>query len=658
MILTTDKTVVNNIGFEEESSFSINKEFLGKIFNVLSGFYGNVYESPLKEICNNAYDAELEAGRVPSPKIIYKDGVVSVSDKGGGMSKEFMLTKYTQAGFSTKSDNNVYIGAFGLGRMSLFAYLKEINESQYTVETIVNGIKYYYVVYKKDEIPCINLLHEEVTEEENGTTVSFSVPYYLKTTFESSIKNQLRFFDNIQIEGLNVNLAPFIKTKNYVVDFNNISYDTMKCVVGKNIYEINKGVEVRSSNILLYFDIGEVDLVENREQLKYTEKTLKAIREKYKIVKEEMQNLYNEQNKDVDSILKWYELKKSFNAYVNINGRDFNVSSFGISNSPSLKGYDESLLKHFHDFYNSICILFEKAEVRNVIYRNITLQKIVYTTNKEKFNTNLLKFNGKSLLINLDLNIHVDEYLKSLESHQGISINKEQFINFYEQLKEEIKEGSIHVSQLKKPIRYYTSNRLKADKGEIKYSILSKRTNKYIEEKVLIKDFLKNNCYIVFTELSELKSFYATHNVLYNPKRKFIYINKTDFKKLKNCKVYLFTDFINSKEYVNALVRGFIVENFEINGRLLNLSYNRYFSEGLKKVINAYKTFRKYKSYKNLTIYKGNHLIKENPLYIKFQEYIDEVNTVEKEITFAYQNHPFYKKYIILQKKLKRCQSK
>ena len=34
MILTTEKTEVNLLGFEEGTSFKINSEFLGKIFNI------------------------------------------------------------------------------------------------------------------------------------------------------------------------------------------------------------------------------------------------------------------------------------------------------------------------------------------------------------------------------------------------------------------------------------------------------------------------------------------------------------------------------------------------------------------------------------------------------------------------------------------------
>ena len=117
MILTTEKTEVNLLGFEEGTSFKIKPEFLGKIFNILSGFYSDVYGSPLRELLNNAWDAELEAGiKSPSPKIKYEDGTITISDKGTGMSKDFMLNRYISAGDSTKTGSNNFIGGFGVGR--------------------------------------------------------------------------------------------------------------------------------------------------------------------------------------------------------------------------------------------------------------------------------------------------------------------------------------------------------------------------------------------------------------------------------------------------------------------------------------------------------------------------------------------------------------
>lgn len=117
MILTTEKTEVNLLGFEEGTSFKINPEFLGKIFNIISGFYSDVYGSPLRELLNNAWDSEIDAGiENPSPKIKYEDGTITISDKGTGMSKDFMFNKYISAGFSTKSHTNAFIGSFGVGR--------------------------------------------------------------------------------------------------------------------------------------------------------------------------------------------------------------------------------------------------------------------------------------------------------------------------------------------------------------------------------------------------------------------------------------------------------------------------------------------------------------------------------------------------------------
>lgn len=116
MIITKETENIKLLGQNESSSFKIEGEFLGKIFNIISGFYSDAYGSVIRELCNNAYDAELEAGiKNPSPKIKYENQTLTISDYGNGMSKDFMLNKYVSAGYSTKNNTNLFIGGFGVG---------------------------------------------------------------------------------------------------------------------------------------------------------------------------------------------------------------------------------------------------------------------------------------------------------------------------------------------------------------------------------------------------------------------------------------------------------------------------------------------------------------------------------------------------------------
>lgn len=668
MILTTEKTEVNLLGFEEGTSFKIKPEFLGKIFNIISGFYSDVYGSPLRELLNNAWDAEIDAGvENPSPKIKYEDGVITISDKGTGMSKDFILNRYISAGDSTKNGSNNFIGGFGVGKLAILSYLKQINETQYNLETIVDGIKYYYVIYKKDEIPNVNLLFEEETTEPNGTSVSFPVPnnYHLGK-FKEAIVNQLRFFEGIQLEGFGVELKPFLKREHYCVDFNNFDYYSPHCVVGKNIYKIDvsKFGLMGEGKILLYFNVGDVDLVENREELKYTQKTLDALVNKFNLVKRELETIYNEQNLEIESIFEWIEKRKNTTAYVNIDGHTLAVTKqFKIINRASLKGFNNSLFVGYTRLQDFLELFYEVKQLRgSFLHGHNTL---VYTNEEKKFSTYKLKHNNKThiVLLNSIFEKKIEDNNKS--GFYFLNNNKEEFLKFQEQLKEEILKNCLNVSELRSPVYYSKSPALKVTKEEIKYTYFD-RYNRKCKRNISLSLFSKHyHNYLVFTDE---KHFLQNNNICkYSAvkdckMRTRIYLLANEYKKLlkNNIKHILHSDFIKTEEYKNAVVRGKIQQYSNMYVTYLSKQEKRLCLElkelfavqdeinYLKKKINEGLIIVSNYNYENLKHPYLELLNKDEELKDKFHNQIEWLRRSKK----------LYLKYCLLNKKLEKCQSK
>ena len=97
-------------------------------------------------------------------------------------------------------------------------------------------------------------------------------------------------------------------------------------------------------NILLYFNVGDVDLVENREELKYTDKTISALRDKYSAAKKDLEILYKEQNDEITNTLKWIDKLKDTYGSVVLNEKEISLKQFKIYSTPVLKGYDNKIL--------------------------------------------------------------------------------------------------------------------------------------------------------------------------------------------------------------------------------------------------------------------------------------------------------------------------
>jgi hypothetical protein len=171
MIFDTGKNNVQKSLLNNSQSFQIATG--NKIFRILSdSIYVQKVDAVIREICSNAYDAHVEAKQ--KQQFIVKlptelDLEFKVRDFGFGLSAEDM-SMYTTYGESTKSSSNAYIGAFGIGAKSPFAYTNTFNVTSYQ-----NGKGRAYSMFVEDGSPQMTLMGEFDTQEGSGLEVFFQV---------------------------------------------------------------------------------------------------------------------------------------------------------------------------------------------------------------------------------------------------------------------------------------------------------------------------------------------------------------------------------------------------------------------------------------------------------------------------------------------------
>jgi hypothetical protein len=190
--IDVEKTVQN-------SQFKIATN--SKIFSILSdSIYVQKIDAVIRELCCNAYDAHIESRQdrrflVKLPNDL--DPEFKVRDFGFGLSHEDM-SMYTTYGESTKSSSNAYIGAFGIGAKSPFAYTNTFNVTSYQ-----NGKGKAYSMFVEDGAPQMTLMGEFETDEPSGLEVFFPVRLSDIRDFQDKAIRILAFMaDRLEVSGV------------------------------------------------------------------------------------------------------------------------------------------------------------------------------------------------------------------------------------------------------------------------------------------------------------------------------------------------------------------------------------------------------------------------------------------------------------------------
>ena len=291
--------------------------------------YSNKIGAVCREVSSNSRDANREAGRSNTPititisddnDLLNEQTTISFKDNGIGISPERISSVFLKYGSSTKRDNNIQTGGFGIGAKTPFAYSNEfliVTVSDYKGKRIESIYQAAILNVDGKEVSQLIPISEEETEEETGTTIVVPIKQGDITSFVKECLQATLFwdvqpnyvgFENYQdvpiftslIEGegcrviygtqksvINLRQNDLI----FIVDgiFYTFNMDTLNG--NSKYYEMSRGFildaitthhyDRENTNPVLEFKTGELTLSASREQIELLDDNLDIIFERY-----------------------------------------------------------------------------------------------------------------------------------------------------------------------------------------------------------------------------------------------------------------------------------------------------------------------------------------------------------------------------------------
>lgn len=284
-------------GSQKSAKFGISKGSEAHIMTILRDtLYSDRILAVIREYASNAWDAHIDAGKADVPIRVtlptLEDLTLRIRDYGPGLSEDQVFNVYIQFGESTKRGSNEAVGMLGIGCKSAFAYA-----DTFTVVSYNGGFKCTYVAaIDETNRGEMHQIHKEPCGDETGVEVIVPVKHQDTQAFHQKARGLLKFFN--PVPDANIDLSGGAKHRSYDAGFV-LTYDdnyyrsnewvaVMGCIPYRiNVNEVacNDYYSVEASFLKnmsggLYFDIGEVDVSATREELKYSERTKKALRKK------------------------------------------------------------------------------------------------------------------------------------------------------------------------------------------------------------------------------------------------------------------------------------------------------------------------------------------------------------------------------------------
>ena len=562
----------DTVGTFKEITSSIRAEDLGMALDAVSkNLYSNPIGSFVRELVSNGVDANRANNSAELVKVnIYKEGntwYFQVKDEGKGMTPEHFKEVYMRWFNSDKRDNNEDIGGFGIGSKSPLSY-----KESYELTTVAEGYEYEYIIVRQSPAPTATLLVERPTNKKSGTTVRIEIDEKDLWKLRQECNKQLTYFNNVYVlneeyyyeNDFQIIEADLFKVRPDSFPFGN----EMHIVLGQVAYPINwnfLGISPIYIPVGLKFNIGELPVTLSREEINYSDDTVKEILlNKIETVYNDLYERYSNQHKytDLFEYMNFYylsnrTLKLTDNVNISFKIRDNGVlrPSLTVGNktykiSKDSLGYLFELFnvstlektKLFHgnssDFYFSRFL----DNPNNYLYRendfnhwsNLYYEYGRYSVISKK---KLSKKNFKDIAHILNLSYvkttprGLKEYLKS-----GAAIEVHKFINFvYKSFKDKLRSYDNIPENFIKNKKEEQKLLEEERKGNITaYNILN------VKESLKLEDLLTKYKYVFYMNKNDDKIKAAHYSLLFEymnkwfkSQYKFVILSDTTIKKLK-----------------------------------------------------------------------------------------------------------------------------
>lgn len=357
MILQDNQNDVYTRGIDKTETFKFTNSPV--IFKILSdSLYSDKISSIVRELSSNAHDSHVAAGKkdisfdihlpIYNNKSLFNDEkemYFSVKDYGTGLSEEEIYNLYTIYGESNKRQSNEYIGGFGIGSKSPFAYT-----DCFTVISRYDGRKTTYSAFVNENgYPSITKIYEEATDECNGVEISFPVKESDVEKFVIAVNRELKFFEpypNVN----NEKCTPFVKENisnegdGWFIERYTYGRPSLYFIIGNVQYRVDSEYYNKFWNGTMFVtcEVGSLSLAASRETLAYTNTTKKIITDKLDAIQKEI----------ISRIVEYKKTHTQYEYLLYINHLPYTYKNF---NEDFYNGYDV-----IHDYTKNIVLPYKK----------------------------------------------------------------------------------------------------------------------------------------------------------------------------------------------------------------------------------------------------------------------------------------------------------
>jgi hypothetical protein len=164
-----DSTVLVQGNLEDRQECAFDSTGVEHIMAILANIYGDSRLAVMREYSANALDSHRSAGATRPIEVTLPtrlEPVLTVRDFGLGMSLADVENIYANYGASTKRGENDSIGGFGIGSKAAFTLT-----SQFTLEAVKGGEKTIAIFSLEDRKPGYSVVFSGGADEPDGVTV-------------------------------------------------------------------------------------------------------------------------------------------------------------------------------------------------------------------------------------------------------------------------------------------------------------------------------------------------------------------------------------------------------------------------------------------------------------------------------------------------------
>lgn len=327
-------------GVEVVGNFDFTDDTKARIMQSLSDkMYTRKELASVREYSNNANDAHIVAGKPTSEVLItlptMEDFTFKVRDFGSGLTKQQIRDVYCVMGLSTKRNSAAENGVLGYGCKAGFAHA-----DSFTVTSWVNGEKTVYNCVKGDstKLHSVYELSRTPSDEPSGIEICIPVKQSSLWTFHQEAADYFKYWEvlptinrledshnarmmkfrntppTLQGEGWNVRPrsegsavgVAFMGGVPYRIDWNVLSKRMSLTAQKRCLFDL-----LQNNDVTLFFKMGEVQFVDSRESLEYTDFTIKALMDRIESIFAKIQESFQAKFADAKTV---WEAKMIYNS--------------------------------------------------------------------------------------------------------------------------------------------------------------------------------------------------------------------------------------------------------------------------------------------------------------------------------------------------------